>query len=304
MFETLQLPALQIQGPADGECNGSVVDPAMSSSSLRRKRFKMRRMKNVMSEKEQEHLQSSGSKEYLQLPSIEITPSSDEDAVWSSCSTPSASPQRRRSLLRKWLRGGEKKEHGSESSSQQSSLQSSHEEETTRYLSPNTREDRLQALAPKLLSETLMVRLASLLVVHMSSASWFRAGLYHVPHPSNWAVTHGCPRSGKDCTFAGIIQIPMKDVQAIFQLRLDRSLQQQCPPPCGSELSNAEGAGLCGSSRWPLGHRAKHFRTGSTEINSSLHWPGSAGPLEPELLICSSPLRPPETQQGQRNMLM
>lgn len=147
MSETLQLPVLQIQGPADGECNGCVVDLALSSSSspsLRRKRFKMRRMKNVMSEKEQlekEQLQRSGSKEYLQLPSIEITPSSDEDAAWSSCSTPSASPQRRRFLLRKWLRGGEKKEHGSESSSQQSSLQSSHEEESTRYLSPTTRDD-------------------------------------------------------------------------------------------------------------------------------------------------------------------
>ncbi len=123
MSETLQLPVLQIQGPADGECNGCVVDLALSSSSspsLRRKRFKMRRMKNVMSEKEQlekEQLQRSGSKEYLQLPSIEITPSSDEDAAWSSCSTPSASPQRRRFLLRKWLRGGEKKEHGSESRS-------------------------------------------------------------------------------------------------------------------------------------------------------------------------------------------
>uniref|UniRef100_A0A8C1BLF7 GRAM domain containing 1Ba n=1 Tax=Cyprinus carpio carpio TaxID=630221 RepID=A0A8C1BLF7_CYPCA len=147
MSETLQLPALQIQGPVDGECNGCEVDPALSSSSspsLRRKRFKMHRMKNVVSEKEQlekEQLQCSGSKEYLKLPSIEITPSSDEDAAWSSCSTPSASPQRRRFLLRKWLRGGEKKEHGSESSSQQSSLQSSHEEESTRYLSPNTRED-------------------------------------------------------------------------------------------------------------------------------------------------------------------
>uniref|UniRef100_A0A9J7YJD1 GRAM domain containing 1Ba n=1 Tax=Cyprinus carpio carpio TaxID=630221 RepID=A0A9J7YJD1_CYPCA len=147
MSETLQLPALQIQGPVDGECNGCEVDSALSSSSspsLRRKRFKMRRMKNVMSEKEQlekEQLQRSGSKEYLQLPSIEITPSSDEDAAWSSCSTPSASPQRRRFLLRKWLRGGEKKEHGSESSSQQSSLQSSHEEESIRYLSPNTRDN-------------------------------------------------------------------------------------------------------------------------------------------------------------------
>ncbi|XP_016330573.1 GRAM domain-containing protein 1B isoform X3 [Sinocyclocheilus anshuiensis] len=142
MSETLQLPALQIQGPVDGECNGCEVDLALSSSSspsLRRKRFKMRRMRNVMSEKEQ--LQRSGSKDYLQLPSIEITPSSDEDAAWSSCSTPSTSPQRRRFLLRKWLRGGEKKEHGSESSSQQSSLQSSHEEESTRFLSPNTRDD-------------------------------------------------------------------------------------------------------------------------------------------------------------------
>ncbi|KAA0704213.1 hypothetical protein E1301_Tti000146 [Triplophysa tibetana] len=146
MSETLQLPALQIHGPAD--CNGLEGNTALSSScspSLRRKRFKMRRMKNVMSEKEQlekDQLQRSGSKEYLQLPSIEITPSSDEDAAWSRCSTPSASPQRRRFLLRKWLRGGDKKEHGSESSSQQSSLQSSHEEESTRYLSPNTREDR------------------------------------------------------------------------------------------------------------------------------------------------------------------
>ncbi|XP_077087094.1 uncharacterized protein LOC143738903 [Siphateles boraxobius] len=135
MSETLQLPALQIQGPADWECDGSKVDLALSGSSLRRKRFKMRRMKNVTSEKEQEHLARSGSKEYLQLPSIEITPSSDEDAVWSRCSTPSASPQRRRFLLRKWLRGGER--NGSESSS----LQSSHEEESTRYLSPNTCED-------------------------------------------------------------------------------------------------------------------------------------------------------------------
>ncbi|XP_065117369.2 protein Aster-B isoform X4 [Paramisgurnus dabryanus] len=145
MAETLQLPALQIQGPEDGECERN---PALSSScspSLRRKRFKMRRMKNVMSEKEQlekDQLQRTGSKEYLQLPSIEITPSGEEDAPWSSCSTPTASPQRRRFLLRKWLRGGDKKDNGSESSSQQSSLQSSHEEEsTTRYLSPNARED-------------------------------------------------------------------------------------------------------------------------------------------------------------------
>ncbi|KAI2659669.1 Zinc finger protein 260 [Labeo rohita] len=172
MSETLQLPALQIQGPADGECNGCELDSALSSSSslsLRRKRFKMRRMKNVMSEKEQlekEQLQHSGSKEYLQLPSIEITPSSDEDAAWSSCSTPSASPQRRRFLLRKWLRGGEKKEHGSESSSQQSSLQSSHEEESTRYLSPNTRDDS-SIICPTGVSDWSAHRLAEGQFIHL-----------------------------------------------------------------------------------------------------------------------------------------
>ncbi|KAK3521196.1 hypothetical protein QTP70_000480 [Hemibagrus guttatus] len=95
----------------------------------------MRRMKHVQSEP------AEGFKEYLQLPSIEITPSSDEDAVGSGSSTPSTSPYRRRSLLKKWLRGGDKKEQSSESSSQQSSLHSSHEDDTTRYLSPNARED-------------------------------------------------------------------------------------------------------------------------------------------------------------------
>ncbi|KAL7846424.1 hypothetical protein SRHO_G00214040 [Serrasalmus rhombeus] len=162
MTETLQLPALQVQAPGDWEENGSSGttsgDPAgppstppspsqspASSPSLRRKRFKMRRMKNVQSEREVADGSSpgnSGSKEYLQLPSIEITPSSDEDAAWSNCSTPSASPRRKRFLLRKWLRGGDKKEQSSESSSQQSSIQSSHEEDTTRYLTPNIREER------------------------------------------------------------------------------------------------------------------------------------------------------------------
>uniref|UniRef100_A0A3B1JKG0 GRAM domain-containing protein 1B-like n=1 Tax=Astyanax mexicanus TaxID=7994 RepID=A0A3B1JKG0_ASTMX len=161
MTETLQLPALQIQAPGDweedgssGTTSGDLAGPPStplsslpspsSSPSLRRKRFKMRRMKNVQSEREAADGGSparSGSKEYLQLPSIEITPSSDEDAAWSNCSTPSASPRRKRFLLRKWLRGGDKKEQSSESSSQQSSLQSSHEEETTRYLTPNIREE-------------------------------------------------------------------------------------------------------------------------------------------------------------------
>uniref|UniRef100_A0A8C3LD68 GRAM domain containing 1B n=1 Tax=Chrysolophus pictus TaxID=9089 RepID=A0A8C3LD68_CHRPC len=82
----------------------------------------------------------SSSKEYLQLPSIEITPSSDEDTPWSNCSTPSASPRRKRFLLRKWLRVREKKEC-SESSSQQSSQQSSHDDDSSRFLSPHARDD-------------------------------------------------------------------------------------------------------------------------------------------------------------------
>lgn len=113
MSETLQLPALQVQAPCDMDQDGSGIGeiPTSSSPSLRRKRFKMRRMKHVQSEP------AEGSKEYLQLPSIEITPSSDEDAVGSGTSTPSASPCRRRSLLKKWLRGGDKKEQSSESRS-------------------------------------------------------------------------------------------------------------------------------------------------------------------------------------------
>ncbi|KAM6970430.1 protein Aster-B isoform 2-T2 [Aplochiton taeniatus] len=93
----------------------------------------------------------SGAMEYLQLPSIEITPSSDEDAAasWSRCSTPSASPRRKRFLLRRWLKVREKKEHGSESSSQQSSLQSSHEDEAARYLTPHSREERSDSGAGK-----------------------------------------------------------------------------------------------------------------------------------------------------------
>uniref|UniRef100_A0A669EFR9 GRAM domain containing 1B n=1 Tax=Oreochromis niloticus TaxID=8128 RepID=A0A669EFR9_ORENI len=143
MTDTLRPPSLQV--------NGSVRSSS-STPTLRRKRFKMRRMRNVPSEREIErgrptncHLTArsrSSSKEYLQLPSIEITPSSDEDAPsWSRCSTPSASPRRKRFLLRKWLKVREKKEQGSESSSQQSSLQSSHEDESNRFLTPLIREE-------------------------------------------------------------------------------------------------------------------------------------------------------------------
>ncbi|XP_046717270.1 protein Aster-B isoform X7 [Silurus meridionalis] len=122
MSETLQLPALQVQAPCDVDQHGCATgeNPTSPSLSLRRKRFKMRRMKNVQSERGP----TEGSKEYLQLPSIEITPSSDEDAVGSVSSTPSASPCRRRSLLRKWLRGGDKKEQSSESSTASNSTRS------------------------------------------------------------------------------------------------------------------------------------------------------------------------------------
>uniref|UniRef100_A0A674C872 GRAM domain containing 1B n=1 Tax=Salmo trutta TaxID=8032 RepID=A0A674C872_SALTR len=120
-------------------------DPsALSSSatpSLRRKRFKMRRMKNVQSESSGSR-SFSGAMEYLQLPSIEITPISDEDAAatWSNCSTPSASPRRKRFLLRRWLNVRERKEHSSESS-RESSLQSSHEEDSAHFLTPHSREE-------------------------------------------------------------------------------------------------------------------------------------------------------------------
>uniref|UniRef100_A0A8C9SUT9 GRAM domain containing 1B n=1 Tax=Scleropages formosus TaxID=113540 RepID=A0A8C9SUT9_SCLFO len=157
MTETLRLPSFQVQVPGDcgglspGAADGSLfgADLARSSSStptLRRRRFKMRRTKNVLSETEVSgdgpvRRARSGSKEYLQLPSIEITPSSDEDAPWSNCSTPSASPRRKRFLLKKWLKVRERKEHGSESSSQQSSQQSSHDDDSARFLTPFIREE-------------------------------------------------------------------------------------------------------------------------------------------------------------------
>ncbi|XP_064029306.1 protein Aster-B isoform X5 [Pogoniulus pusillus] len=152
MTETLRLPALQVpeqqqQQQQQQQQPGLEGGRAWSSSStptLRRKRFKMKRMKNVQEQSpEVSRYQESpsSSKEYLQLPSIEITPSSDEDTPWSNCSTPSASPRRKRFLLRKWLRVREKKEF-SESSSQQSSQQSSHDDDSCRFLSPRVPEDR------------------------------------------------------------------------------------------------------------------------------------------------------------------
>uniref|UniRef100_A0A8C8LUI0 VASt domain-containing protein n=1 Tax=Oncorhynchus tshawytscha TaxID=74940 RepID=A0A8C8LUI0_ONCTS len=157
-------------------CKTSVPSPSLSvptgdgdpsalsgsaTPSLRRKRFKMRRMKNVQSESSVTPAVSvaaatrsevmskghgsrsfSGAMEYLQLPSIEITPISDEDAAatWSNCSTPSASPRRKRFLLRRWLNVRERKEHSCESS-RESSLQSSHEEDSAHFLTPHSREE-------------------------------------------------------------------------------------------------------------------------------------------------------------------
>ncbi|XP_013366591.1 PREDICTED: GRAM domain-containing protein 1B isoform X2 [Chinchilla lanigera] len=144
MMENLQLPALHVPEP-----QGAPEGPVWSSSStptLRRRRFKMRRMKNVQEQSLEAGLAQdlpgvlAPSKEFLQLPSIEITPSSDEDTPWSNCSTPSASPRRKRFLLRKWLRVRERKEC-SESSSQQSSQQSSHDDDSSRFLSPRAREE-------------------------------------------------------------------------------------------------------------------------------------------------------------------
>uniref|UniRef100_A0A8C3HN79 GRAM domain containing 1B n=1 Tax=Chrysemys picta bellii TaxID=8478 RepID=A0A8C3HN79_CHRPI len=141
MTETLQLPALQVPEQQVPEC--SRAWSSSSTPTLRRRRFKMRRMKNV----QEQSLEAGGyqdspspNKEFLQLPSIEITPSSDEDTPWSNCSTPSASPRRKRVLLRKWLRVREKKEY-SESSSQQSSQQSSHDDDAARFLSPRMRDE-------------------------------------------------------------------------------------------------------------------------------------------------------------------
>ncbi|XP_046541627.1 protein Aster-B isoform X2 [Equus quagga] len=144
MMENLQLPALQVPEP-QGAPEGSPVWSSSSTPTLRRRRFKMRRMRNVQEQSLEAGLAQdlpgvlAPGKEFLQLPSIEITPSSDEDTPWSNCSTPSASPRRKRFLLRKWLRVRERKECSE--SSQQSSQQSSHDDDSNRFLSPRAREE-------------------------------------------------------------------------------------------------------------------------------------------------------------------
>ncbi|KAG7333450.1 hypothetical protein KOW79_003585 [Hemibagrus wyckioides] len=138
MTDTLRPPSLRVQVPRD---DPSLAWSSSSTPTMRRRRLKMRRTKKATSERlENGSLRHSGSrlasKEYLQLPAIEITPSSDEDIPWSNCSTPSASPRRKRFLIRKWLKVREKKEPANESSSQPSSQQSSHDDDSSRFLTP------------------------------------------------------------------------------------------------------------------------------------------------------------------------
>ncbi|XP_041628237.1 protein Aster-B isoform X9 [Vulpes lagopus] len=115
MLENPQPPALQVPAP-QGAPEGGPLWSSSSTPTLRRRRFKMRRTKNVQEQSLEAGLARelpgvlAPGKEFLQLPSIEITPSSDEDTPWSNCSTPSASPRRKRFLLRKWLRVRERKE--------------------------------------------------------------------------------------------------------------------------------------------------------------------------------------------------
>uniref|UniRef100_A0A8C6XPX3 Uncharacterized protein n=1 Tax=Naja naja TaxID=35670 RepID=A0A8C6XPX3_NAJNA len=100
MSEMLQLPSLQVSEPQVVEEQGTAWSSS-STPTLRRKHFRMRRARNA---EELNPEAASSSKEFLQLPSIEITPSSDEDTPsWSNCSR-GASPGS--FLIRKWLTVG------------------------------------------------------------------------------------------------------------------------------------------------------------------------------------------------------
>ncbi|XP_044137954.1 protein Aster-B isoform X2 [Bufo gargarizans] len=96
--ETLRVPELQIPHLSDST---SATDNGRTPSQ-RRRRFRMRRSKLARNRENAEALDCSGNLEYLQLPSIEITPSSDEDSALSNTSTPSTSPRRHGLRLRSW----------------------------------------------------------------------------------------------------------------------------------------------------------------------------------------------------------
>ncbi|XP_063292463.1 protein Aster-A isoform X1 [Pelobates fuscus] len=75
-----------------------------STPSARRRRLKLRKGQRSPELGGRSDAESSAVRgRTLKPPAIEVTPSS-EDEAWSNCSTPSASPKRRRGLLRKWLR--------------------------------------------------------------------------------------------------------------------------------------------------------------------------------------------------------
>ncbi|XP_072282650.1 protein Aster-A isoform X2 [Pyxicephalus adspersus] len=75
-----------------------------STPSARRRRLKLKKGQRSPDSGGRSETEATGGKgKSLKPPVIEITPSS-EDEAWSNCSTPSASPKRRRNLFRKWLR--------------------------------------------------------------------------------------------------------------------------------------------------------------------------------------------------------
>ncbi|XP_039626610.1 protein Aster-A isoform X4 [Polypterus senegalus] len=112
MAKPLSIPSLTILPPASD-------NEAWSRSST--PTFKKRRKAKLVEQgasagSEMEHAITQAAA-VLRPPTIEITPSSDEDVQrWSNCSTPSASPRRRRFLLKKWLRRGYRN-HATESDS-------------------------------------------------------------------------------------------------------------------------------------------------------------------------------------------
>ncbi|KAE8591910.1 hypothetical protein XENTR_v10018605, partial [Xenopus tropicalis] len=90
--ESLPIPELQIPNLTD--CTSSSSSSTSYTLNQRHRRFKMRRSKCSKTNETRESLDSIRNSEYLQLPSIEITPSSDEDSTRSNSSTPSTSPRR------------------------------------------------------------------------------------------------------------------------------------------------------------------------------------------------------------------
>ncbi|XP_051776765.1 protein Aster-A isoform X4 [Erpetoichthys calabaricus] len=112
MAKPLSIPSLTVLPPAsDSEAWSRSSTPTFKK---RRKPKLVERGASAGNEMEHAVPQAAG---VLRPPTIEITPSSDEDMQrWSNCSTPSASPRRKRFLLKKWLRRGYR-DHATESDS-------------------------------------------------------------------------------------------------------------------------------------------------------------------------------------------